>query len=34
MVCVEVANALENAVVLPAGETHTMTARYAVAPRV
>ncbi|GAA4286395.1 D-hexose-6-phosphate mutarotase [Georgenia daeguensis] len=34
MVCVEVANALENAVTLPAGESHTMTARYAVAPRV
>jgi glucose-6-phosphate 1-epimerase len=34
MVCVEVANALEDAVTLAAGESHTMTARYAVAPRV
>ncbi|WP_170037097.1 D-hexose-6-phosphate mutarotase [Georgenia soli] len=34
MVCVEVANALENAVTLAAGENHTMTARYAVGPRV
>jgi len=33
MVCVEVANALEDAVTLAAGESHTMTARYAVAPR-
>lgn len=33
MVCVEVANALKSAVTLAAGESHTMTARYAVAPR-
>ncbi|MPV35751.1 D-hexose-6-phosphate mutarotase [Georgenia subflava] len=31
MVCVETANALDDAVTLAAGETHTMTARYAVA---
>ncbi|WP_043500401.1 D-hexose-6-phosphate mutarotase [Georgenia sp. SUBG003] len=33
MVCVEVANALADAVTLGPGESHTMTARYAVASR-
>ncbi len=32
MVCVETANALEHAIVLPAGQSHTMTARISVAP--
>ncbi|WP_127126236.1 D-hexose-6-phosphate mutarotase [Georgenia sp. SYP-B2076] len=33
MVCVETANALDDAVTLPAGQSHTMSARIAVAPR-